>query len=55
MARFIKGDVVVVQTSNIRPNRIFTASEKIILYSVGRLKPEVLEQVILKITDILRM
>jgi mRNA interferase MazF len=42
------------QTSNVRPNRIFAADEKIVLSSVGRLKSEILEQVILKIIDILR-
>lgn len=42
------------QSSNVRPNRIFTADRNIILYSAGQLKPEVLEQVILKIIDILR-
>jgi mRNA interferase MazF len=42
------------QVSNIRPNRIFTADQGIILYAVGQLKPEVLKQVITKIIDIFR-
>lgn len=41
------------QTSNIRPNRIFTADQSIILYSVGHLKPEVLKKVITQIIAIL--
>jgi len=32
-------------TSNIRPNRIFTADKNIILYKVGRLKPNALKKV----------
>lgn len=42
------------QVSNIRPNRIFTADQGIILYSVGRLQLERLEEVINKIIKILR-
>jgi mRNA interferase MazF len=42
------------QVSNIRPNRIFTADQNIILYSVGQLQPERVEQVIIKIIEILR-
>jgi mRNA interferase MazF len=40
--------------SNIRPNRIFTADRHIILYRVGRLKEEKLNEVIEKIVQILR-
>ncbi|PSB15029.1 type II toxin-antitoxin system PemK/MazF family toxin [Phormidesmis priestleyi ULC007] len=49
---FISGELN--QVSNIRPNRIFTADQNIILYSVGRLQSERLEQVIIKIIEILR-
>ena len=40
--------------SNIRPNRIFTADEKIILYKVGSLKENKLNQVIGKIIEIIK-
>lgn len=42
------------QPSNVRPNRIFTADQNIILYLVGQLKSEVLEQIISQIIGILR-
>lgn len=42
------------QSSNIRPNRIFTADYHIILYKVGSLKSEKINEVIEKITNILR-
>jgi len=42
------------QRSNIRPNRIFTADQHIILYRVGRLKSEKVGEVIEKMVDILR-
>jgi len=40
--------------SNVRPNRIFTADRRIILYRVGKLKEEKLKEVIDKIISILR-
>jgi len=40
--------------SNVRPNRIFTADRHIILYRVGHLKPEKIDQVIERIVSILR-
>jgi mRNA interferase MazF len=40
--------------SNIRPNRIFTADEKIILYKVGRIKQPKLEEVYQMISQIFR-
>jgi mRNA interferase MazF len=43
------------QTSNIRPNRIFTADSHIILYQVGSLKPGKLTEVVDEIVDIIRM
>ena len=42
------------QRSNIRPNRIFTADQHIILYRAGQLKSEKVSQVIERIVDILR-
>jgi mRNA interferase MazF len=42
------------KSSNVRPNRIFTADRTIILYSVGQLKSEILEQIISQIIDIFR-
>ena len=40
--------------SNIRPNRIFTADKKIILYRIGRIREKKLNEVVEKITQILR-
>jgi len=40
-------------TSNIRPNRIFTADEHIVLYSIGTLKVDKLKDVITDITALL--
>ncbi|ELR98136.1 type II toxin-antitoxin system PemK/MazF family toxin [Gloeocapsa sp. PCC 73106] len=40
--------------SNIRPNRLFTADEQIILSQVGQLKSEKLEEVIARIIAILQ-
>ncbi len=42
------------KTSNIRPNRIFTADEKIILYKVGNVKEEKINEVVDKIIEILQ-
>ena len=42
------------QLSNIRPNRLFTADKRLILYRVGGLKPEKLEEVTQAIVHILR-
>ena len=42
------------QDSNVRPNRLFTADQQIILSTVGQLKPEKLDEVIDKLIDILR-
>jgi len=41
------------QQSNIRPNRIFTADQHIILYRAGHLSEEKTEEVINKIIEIL--
>jgi mRNA interferase MazF len=42
------------QSSNVRPNRLFTADRQIILYKAGQLKPEKLNEVIDKIVEILQ-
>ena len=42
------------KTSNIRPNRIFTADKKILLYKVGHLKNKKISETIDKIISILR-
>jgi mRNA interferase MazF len=42
------------KTSNIRPNRIFTADKKILLYKVGHLKNEKISETIDKIISILK-
>ncbi|NDJ22994.1 type II toxin-antitoxin system PemK/MazF family toxin [Nostoc sp. B(2019)] len=42
------------QSSNIRPNRLFTADRQIILSKVGEIKPEKLDEVIIKIIEILQ-
>ncbi|AFY46928.1 growth inhibitor [Nostoc sp. PCC 7524] len=49
---FISGSLK--QTSNIRPNRIFTADKQIILYKTGQLKSEKLIEVINKIIEIVQ-
>lgn len=42
------------QSSNVRPNRIFTADSHIILYRIGNLKSEKLLEVTDKMVDIIR-
>ncbi len=42
------------QSSNIRPNRLFTADQGIILYKVGRVKAEIISNTIEKVIKILR-
>lgn len=42
------------QSSNVRPNRLFTADSHIILYPVGRLKADKLIEVINKAVEIIR-
>ncbi len=42
------------QSSNIRPNRIFTADSHIILYRVGNLKKEKIDKVIDKIVEVIQ-
>jgi mRNA interferase MazF len=40
------------QPSNIRPNRLFTAEGKIILYRAGVLTPDKIQEVVAKIIEI---
>jgi mRNA interferase MazF len=42
------------QKSHIRPNRLFTADTKIILYQAGRLKPEKVREVLAKVVEIIK-
>ena len=42
------------QSSNIRPNRIFTADNHIVLYKVGNLKIEKLTEIIEAVVEIIR-
>lgn len=49
---FISGNLR--QSSNIRPNRLFTADCQIILSKVGQLKLEKFDEVIAKIVEILQ-
>jgi mRNA interferase MazF len=42
------------KNSNIRPNRLFTADQGIILYRAGQLKTEKIEEVVNKIIEILQ-
>ncbi len=42
------------QNSNIRPNRLFTADQQIVLYQVGRLKPEKTGAAIALIVELLQ-
>lgn len=42
------------QSSNARPNRLFTAEEQIVLYKVGRLLSSKIDEVIAKIVEILQ-
>jgi len=46
-------DGEINQESNIRPNRIFTADEKIVLYKVGKIKSEKTNEVIRIIIELL--
>jgi mRNA interferase MazF len=47
----IDGDSLA-QASNIRPNKLFTAEESLIVYKVGALKPEKLQATISKVIEI---
>ena len=43
----------ITQSSNIRPNRLFTADSNIILYQAGKIKPGKLNEVVNKIIEII--
>ncbi|MCL2059990.1 MAG: type II toxin-antitoxin system PemK/MazF family toxin [Oscillospiraceae bacterium] len=47
-----KGALNVV--SNIRPNRLFTADENIVLYKIGQLKKDKMDDVIAKIKNMFK-
>lgn len=49
---FIEGSLN--KPSNIRPNRLFTGEKSIILRKIGTIKPEVFEQVVNKLFEIIR-
>jgi mRNA interferase MazF len=42
------------QQSNLRPNRIFTADSHVVLYRVGNLKSDKLNEIIKKVIEIIR-
>ncbi|MCL4557672.1 MAG: type II toxin-antitoxin system PemK/MazF family toxin [Deltaproteobacteria bacterium] len=42
------------QQSNVRPNRIFTADDHIILYKIGKLNPDKVNEIIEKLVKIIR-
>lgn len=45
----------LIKTSNVRPNRIFTADTHIVLYRIGHLKQNKLNQIIEKVMEIIRI
>ncbi|WP_062123145.1 type II toxin-antitoxin system PemK/MazF family toxin [Geofilum rubicundum] len=49
---FIKGSLN--KSSNIRPNRLFTAEKSIIIRNIGTVKSEVFEKVTNKLFDIIK-
>jgi len=63
MGRFVAGDVVsdadfaqgkLIRSSNIRPNRLFTADSNIVLYKAGALHRAKLAQAIAQIVSLLQ-
>ena len=42
------------QKSNVRPNRLFTADSRIVLYRIGNLKTDKMNEIIEKIIEIVR-
>jgi mRNA interferase MazF len=42
------------QPSNVRPNRLFTADRAIVLYRVGRLRQDKMDEVIARIVELIR-
>lgn len=49
---FVKGSLN--KPSNIRPNRLFTAEKSIIDRKIGTVKPEVFEQVVDKLFEVIK-
>jgi mRNA interferase MazF len=49
---FVSGSLK--QPSNVRPNRIFTADNNIVLYRIGNLKTDKLKEIIERIIEIIR-
>lgn len=45
-------DGKLTRDSNIRPNRLFTADSKIVLYGAGMIKAEKMQEVVEKIVEI---
>jgi hypothetical protein len=41
--------------SNIRPNRLFTADENIVLYKVGKLKKDKMDEVVRKVLNMFQI
>jgi len=39
------------QTSNVRPNKLFTTSESVILYKAGNLQAEKLQEILLQVVS----
>ena len=40
--------------SNVRPNKLFTADERIVLYKAGRLNAAKINEIISKVTDMIK-
>ncbi len=49
---FSEGELIKI--SNIRPNKLFTADSGIVLYKIGSLKSQKLDEVIDKIVEIMK-
>jgi mRNA interferase MazF len=41
------------QSSNVRPNRIFTADSNIVLYRIGTLRPPKIAEIVARIIEII--
>lgn len=50
---FLEGSLK--QSSNIRPNRLFTADKNIVLYKVGKIKKHKVDEVIEKVIKIFKL
>lgn len=49
---FIQGGLN--QPSNVRPNKVFTADKRIVLYRAGRVTHQTLEKIVSSVVDILQ-